>query len=233
MKITVHQPHLLPWAGFWGKVAASDLTVLMLDTQYVKGEYLNRVQLNDSWLTLEVLNPKESMSRIEVSSRSIKKCIKTLEMEIFTRKNKSRNPDLATLEAQVVATMMNASHGNTTLLEPMNVRLIHILAEWLGLSNDHNIIEVPYITHGETSSQRIMNYLRQFLFEDKNTYLSGSGGLYYLNPEDFPKNVEVQIQQWHMPQNPNSVVQLIAQDAKAVHRIIIEQFWLPFRRDNE
>ncbi|QHJ74576.1 hypothetical protein VH22019_00012 [Vibrio phage VH2_2019] len=52
MRVATHQPTFLPWVGYYHKILSSDLFVIMDKSQYVDRNYMNRVKLNGSWLTL-------------------------------------------------------------------------------------------------------------------------------------------------------------------------------------
>lgn len=58
MIVSVHQPHFLPWAGYFNKVLRSDVFVWLHNVQYRKNYYQNRTRIkaNDQplWLTLPV-----------------------------------------------------------------------------------------------------------------------------------------------------------------------------------
>lgn len=57
--VAIHQPNYAPWLGFFAKVAAADVFVLLDDAQFSKNGYINRVRvLGPSgvprWLTVPV-----------------------------------------------------------------------------------------------------------------------------------------------------------------------------------
>ena len=45
MIVSIHQPNLWPWLGFFDKMAASDLFILLDTVPFTKGGFQNRVQL--------------------------------------------------------------------------------------------------------------------------------------------------------------------------------------------
>ena len=60
MILSVHQPQYLPWLGYFGKVADSDLFVFLDMPQYKKREFQNRNRIKgpkgEIWLTVPVLS---------------------------------------------------------------------------------------------------------------------------------------------------------------------------------
>lgn len=57
--LSAHQSSFLPWMGYWEKVFVSDVHVILDDVQFVKNNWINRVQLlrNDGvpwWFTVPV-----------------------------------------------------------------------------------------------------------------------------------------------------------------------------------
>src|SRR3989338_1565285 len=55
MNIAIHQPNYMPWAGYFYKMAKSDVFVLLDSVQYEKNGMTNRVKIKTSqgplWLT--------------------------------------------------------------------------------------------------------------------------------------------------------------------------------------
>lgn len=57
--VSVHQPHFLPWLGYFNKVLSSDVFVILHTVQYRKNYYQNRTRIRNVdgqplWLTLPV-----------------------------------------------------------------------------------------------------------------------------------------------------------------------------------
>lgn len=69
MIVSIHQPNFLPWAGYFHKIANSDIFVLIDNVQFVKGHIINRNKIkNDKgqaiWLTVPVKLSKGSTQKI-------------------------------------------------------------------------------------------------------------------------------------------------------------------------
>ena len=76
MKIAIHQPNFCPYEGFWDKMRAVDLFILMVHAQFRKGGYESRFQYLGKWYTMRTgrgllpllekkyLHPKEDWLKI-------------------------------------------------------------------------------------------------------------------------------------------------------------------------
>ncbi|EPY07184.1 WbqC-like family protein [Paenibacillus alvei TS-15] len=58
MIVSIHQPNVLPWLGFFHKMACSDLFILLDTVQFTKNGYQNRTMIDTQggtkWLTIPV-----------------------------------------------------------------------------------------------------------------------------------------------------------------------------------
>lgn len=54
MKIAIHQPNFCPTKGYFDKIAAVDLFVIMVHCQWEKGKYQNRFHVGPEWNTMSV-----------------------------------------------------------------------------------------------------------------------------------------------------------------------------------
>ena len=58
MKVAIHQPHYLPWLGYFAKWASADLFVFLDTVQYEKNGWQNRNRIKapdgPRWLTVPV-----------------------------------------------------------------------------------------------------------------------------------------------------------------------------------
>lgn len=76
MKIAIHQPNFCPVKGYFDKIVAVDLFVIMVHCQWEKGKYQNRFHVGDEWNTMSVnhglepiidkvyMNPREDWAKI-------------------------------------------------------------------------------------------------------------------------------------------------------------------------
>lgn len=57
---TAHQPDLLPYSGFWHKMAKADLFDVKIWDQHVHKGYQRRVTMRDKWVTLPLVKGPET-----------------------------------------------------------------------------------------------------------------------------------------------------------------------------
>lgn len=230
MRVCIHQPHLIPYEGLFGKISDSNVCIFITNTQYVKGEYLNRVRVFGSWVTLEVMNPKAYMSEVTVSARSVSKMRKAIQHNLFTTDHKIKIPSLVGLETNFNTVLdRHTTTGSPVKLEDLNFSLMQMLLDYLGIPT--TLIKMEYKPVGETTTQRLMTILNQLESKEPITYLSGAGGLNYLEAQHIPSNVEVLIQTFNQPPNQNSILQSIALIGKdTLNKTKQKYSWTSFHR---
>ena len=55
MKVTIHQPDLLPYSGFWFKMATCETFILSVHDQFQKHGYQRRVKMRDAWCSHQLV----------------------------------------------------------------------------------------------------------------------------------------------------------------------------------
>ena len=74
MKVSIHQPPFLPWAGWWHKALSSDLHVLYTGVQYEHRGVQRRVKIKGQWVSLSVLSgSRELLKYTMVDPRTVRK----------------------------------------------------------------------------------------------------------------------------------------------------------------
>jgi hypothetical protein len=54
MRVAIHQPNFCPTKGYFDKIAAVDIFVVMIHCQWEKGKYQNRFHVGEQWNTMSV-----------------------------------------------------------------------------------------------------------------------------------------------------------------------------------
>ena len=90
-KISIHQPHFLPWLGYFNKIIHADMFVVLEQVQYRKNYFQNRCKIKgnnkDLWLSLPVKKSSSSLIRdVELinNKKDRLKIIKTL-MQYYSK----------------------------------------------------------------------------------------------------------------------------------------------------
>ena len=168
MKVTIHQPEHFPYMGFFQKMEAADLFVILDDVQYTKNNFQNRNKfLNkngvDEWFTIELEQHANSKLIKDVMVSSNPKWKRTIlnKMQINFKEDFS---DIYSYEKLVDINISSIEYCRTKLgiLTPM------VRSSELGIST--------------TSSQRLADICKHF---NATEYISGAGGVDYLDESVF------------------------------------------------
>jgi WbqC-like protein family len=75
VRVAIHQPHYLPYLGYFDKLDAADLFVVLDTVQYAKHDWQNRNRIRTKngwqWLTVPVIDRfPERIDRVEINGRT-------------------------------------------------------------------------------------------------------------------------------------------------------------------
>src|SRR3954447_9350269 len=119
----VHQPNFLPWMGFFAKIAAADVYIVMDNVQFPRNSWVNRVRIGGRgepmWLTVPVRHLGRldlPIAEVEISYESdwVSKQSRTIQQRY------ARAPFFRT----VFASMEEAMASRPPLLADRNLALI-------------------------------------------------------------------------------------------------------------
>lgn len=174
--ITIHQPQYLPWIPYFSKVLSSDYFVVLDNVSFQKNGLQNRNQIKTSsgklWLTVPV---KQSFGQlikdVEIADTTIlKKHLKTLEY----------NYQKAPYFNEVGSFLFPILSSNVTCLSELNFLLIQAILKYL--KYDGKIYLGSDLNVSGKKSELIRNIC---LALNARKYISGPGGLEYLDVNDF------------------------------------------------
>jgi len=197
MKVAVHQPQYLPWLGYFDKMDRADCFVLLDHVQFKKNEWQNRNRIKTAagwqWLTVPVLHRfPQAISEVGVNNRAR-----------WSRKH------LQALVLNYAAAPFFETHR--AFFEEVYSRqwaqLIDLALETLGYLVDALGIQTKLVPasslalrEAEGKTERLIA-ICQALGGD--TYLSGCGGLDYLDRQRFADaGIRLSFQDFRCPAYP-------------------------------
>lgn len=185
MIVAIHQPNFIPWIGYFAKIEASDIFVILDDAEYSKGSLINRnkIKINNSahWLTVPIENVKYSIEeskniyeiKIDNKQNWKKKHISTLKQYY----NKSPN------YINIVKMIEEVYSNEYEYLYELNIQLINQICVMLGIQK--KMIFSSSLNVKSKSTERIIDIIKKL---GANKYLSGHGAKSYQDENMFEKN---------------------------------------------
>lgn len=196
--VSGHQPDLLPYSGFFYKMAMADIFDLKIYDQFVDKGYQRRVKMRDQWASLPVLRGSSSLmpiidKRIELDAPHV--LVKTIS-------GRYRNARYWKARGPAILDMVTDIH--TDRLWQFNLELILGIRDFLGITTPVSI-SVP--TEGKGSAG-IVNGLRRYGTDV--AYLSGTGAQGYMGDcqEFIDADIEV-LWSRHQPITGDSILSVI------------------------
>ena len=195
MIVSVHQPHYLPWLGYFDKIARSDCFVFLDRVQYKRREYQNRNKIRSgdrwTWLTVPVISRGLRVQpigdvRIDNSSRWQEKHWRS--MNVCYGKARFFKDH---------APFFREVYENKTwdLLVDLNVCVTRYILKNLGI--DRPLYFESEMDTTRASTERIVEICRKL---GADVYLSGTGGREYLDEGRFAEEgIELRYQDFKHP----------------------------------
>lgn len=198
--ITIHQPQYLPWIPYFSKILKSDCFVLLDNVSFQKNGVQNRNQIKTSsgklWLTVPVYHHYGQLIRDTIipDLKIGKKHLKTIE---YNYKKSLHFHEIF----EFLSPILSFGYNN---LSQLNTELIKSILTFLQYKGE--IILASTLNVIGRKSDLIRNIC---ISMDAKNYLSGPGGLSYLNINDFQshginimfyENKFIQYSQLHMHQ---------------------------------
>lgn len=196
MIVSIHQPHYLPWLGYFNKMARSDTFVLFDDVQLVRGKsFVTRNSVKTAngvqWLTVPVTEKGELKLIKDVlivqDGKWQKKHWRTIQLSY------KKAPYFDRYEAKF-SQIYEASWDK---LSELNVSLIKLIKELLGI--DTTLVLSSEMNIEAKGAEKIMSIINE-LKADKYITGEGTGSKRYIVEEEFKQNnVELIYQHFEHP----------------------------------
>jgi hypothetical protein len=188
--VSAHQPHFLPWLGYFNKVAKSDVFVWLENVQFRKNYFQNRTKIkvgeNEFWLTVPVKKASldTQIAAIEIdNSKAYKKIGKTL-LNAYSK---------APFFSEFFPEFQRLLESNGENLNALNFELFQYLI---------SVLEIPakierssaFQLENEDPNDRLIEICSKL---NATHYIAGKGGSNYMNRELFQNNnIEILWQQF-------------------------------------
>lgn len=201
MIVSIHQPHFLPWLGYFNKVWNSDVFVWLHNVQYRKNYFQSRTKLKNPhtqqefWLTVPV---RASLGMridevVEVNDRWRKPMTKTLEQ--FYKKT----PYFNELGPELINLILTCD----STLDKLNYQFFDLILK--ALKYPGKLVRVEELLPlSEEPNQRLIEICKKV---NTSHYLAGKGGKNYLDPI-----------QWNA-----SGIEVVWQDFQPAHTVYPQQ----------
>lgn len=197
MIVSGHQPDLLPYSGFWFKMATCDVFDLKVYDQFQAAGYQRRVLMRGTWASVPVVgNPRRArILDVEVMPRTAREALANLVVGRYRGSPHwaDRGPALVRL----------IERDHATYLWQFNLHLILGVREMLGIGTPIAIAPPPTARKSEGLVQVVRRY-------GADTYLSGTGGKVYMGDcHEFDEaGIEVRFSE-HAATTADSIVTLL------------------------
>lgn len=171
MRVAIHQPDLLPYSGFWFKMATSDAFVLAVHDQFQKHGYQRRVKMRDTWVSHQLVGKPSlvPINTIDVQPGWQARLVDAIRGRYTgARHFRTRGADLLA--------RIQAADGSR--LDEVNIALIEAVRDLLGITT-------PLLTTAPPTHTNVERLIEQVRAVGGTAYLSGTGGTAYMG-EDAP-----------------------------------------------
>ena len=211
MIVTCHQPDLLPYSGFWYKMAKADLFDVKLFDQFQERGFQRRVKMRDKWASIPVLGRtwRASILDVRIDAESARAAL------INNIRGRYRGAPYWNRYGATIIDMV--AETNTDRLWQFNLALILGVRDLLGITTPL-AISAPLNARGAAG---LVSMLRRY---DTTTYLSGTGGRAYMGDcrEFTAAGIDVLFSP-HQPVTGDSILSVVMDYAEPMEIVLAER----------
>jgi len=194
MILTIHQPEYLPWLGFFDRICASDIFVILDDVGYQKNGFINRNKIKTKdgakWLTIPVKDrsPNKKINEVLTDNERGWQANQLLLM----KNNYFNSPYFKEYYQFFEATFKR----KWDKISDLDVYLIENILKFLGVGT--KILKTSDMDIKGEKTERLVNICKKL---GADAYLSGPGGKNYMDLSLFEKqNIKVIFQEFSHPE---------------------------------
>jgi hypothetical protein len=169
--VSAHQPDLLPYSGFFYKMAKSDAMDLKVFDQYVHRGYQRRVKMQDQWATIPVIkdSPYDPINTVRVDPDVV-----PAHLAQVIEKRYSAEPYWK-VHGQTICDFVLANR--TEFLWQFNFNLILLVRDLLGIKTPVAVTGPPTAGKGAVG---LCSVIERYRSDGRLVYLSGTGAKAYM-----------------------------------------------------
>lgn len=180
MIVTIHQPEYLPWLGFFDRIIASDVFVILDHVQYQKHGFINRNRIKtangEMWLTVPVDKKMKLDSIREVEIKNVEKWQEKHFKSISQSYSKA---PYFSMYKHIFDEIFSTSWCH---ISQLNIHIITQILNALGVKKE--IYKSSELDVKGESDEMLINICEKLNAE---TYLCGQGGKLYMDLEHYQK----------------------------------------------
>lgn len=196
MIVAIHQPNYLPYIGFFDKVAKADILVIYDDAQFNKEDFQHRNKIRIyngwKWLTVPVEKKPVPINEIEVRNEIKIKGMKWTEAHFKNIKEEYKKADFYSTYERDFERIYSKTYDK---LIDLNMEIIRYLIHTFNI--DTKILFSSDFGLTSKSTQKLIEIVEAV---GGDVYLSGTGGLNYLNLSMFEsRGIQVKFQEFSHP----------------------------------
>ena len=195
MKVAIHQPHYLPWLGYFDKLDSADVFVLLDTVQFKKHEWQNRNRIRTKegwqWLTVPIIDRfPERIDLVEINPRTDWQRKHCQALRLHYGKAPFWDP--------LGPALLDLLERPWVRLNELNVAVTDLLCRHLGTTT--SCILASSFPAQEDPTGRLIDLCRAL---GGTTYLAGQNGPAYMDVARFSQaGIAIQVQAYRHPEYP-------------------------------
>jgi hypothetical protein len=169
VKVTIHQPDLLPYSGFWFKMATCDTFILSVHDQFQKHGYQRRVKMRDAWCSHQLIGKPAMVpiNTVEVADGWQQRIADVI------RGRYAGSRHFTTRGAELVDGILGC---DGRMLDEVNIAMIEVVRGMLGIETPLVVTDAPT----KVATERLIEQVRMV---SGTGYLAGQGGKAYMGDD--------------------------------------------------
>jgi hypothetical protein len=174
MKISIMQPYLFPYLGYFQLIGSVDKFIFYNDVNFIKGGWINRNNI--------LINSKKSLFTVPLDNASPNKYISDIQIhkDMYSKwklkflKSIEQSYKKAPCFEEIFTLIKFVFDSNDLSISNLNIRSIKTVSDYLGLSVKFEESNLVYnTTKGLSKEDRIIAICK---VNNCNTYINSSGG---------------------------------------------------------